>query len=110
MLSCGGMLTNSIVPTGEKRKRSSSIVVPSGGPEKAQLALTLLKDAVIELAKANTRGVTNSDVCHSLGLHSDYAGGSKDYLSWSILGLLMKEGRLKRVNNGGRGYHQAQVR
>jgi hypothetical protein len=47
-------------------------------------------------AQANDGGITNAEVCHSLGLHSNYAGGSKDYLSWSILGLLMKEGRLKR--------------
>ena len=33
-----------------------------------------------------------------LGLHSDYAGGNKDFLSWSLLGLLMKEGKLKRKN------------
>jgi len=49
-------------------------------------------------------------VCRSLRLHSNYAGGSKDYLSWSVLGLLMKEGRLKRENAGGRAYHRAQVR
>jgi uncharacterized protein len=108
-ISTGGTLTNSVVPSGEARKRLS-IVVPLGAPEKAQLGLSLLKDAVLELAKANAKGVTNSDVCHSLGLHSNYAGGSKDYLSWSVIGLLMQEGRLKRVNSGGRGYHQAQVR
>jgi hypothetical protein len=94
-INTGGILTNSVVPSGEARKRLS-IVVPLGAPEKAQLGLALLKDAVLELAKANATGVTNSDVCHSLGLHSNYAGGSK--------------GRLKRVNSGGRGYHQAQVR
>ena len=107
--STGGILTNSVVPSGDARKRHS-IVVPLGAPEKAQLGLSLLKDAVLELAKANARGVTNSDVCHSLGLHSNYAGGSKDYLSWSVLGLLMQEGRLRRVNIARRGYHQAQVR
>ncbi len=74
------------------------------------MGLNLLKGAVLELAQANVRGITNSDVCHALGLHSNYLGGSKDYLSWSILGLLMKEGRLKRRNVGRRGYHQAQVR
>src|SRR5262249_45491431 len=63
-----------------------------------------------ELIASLGMGVTNSDVCHSLGLHSNYAGGSKDYLSWSVLGLLMQEGRLRRVNSGQRGYHQAQVR
>jgi len=106
----GGLLTNAILPSVKSRKRPSAVVVPLGSPEKAQLGLSLLKEAVLELAQANASGVTNSDVCHALGLHSNYAGGSKDYLSWSVIGLLMQEGRLKRFNSGGRGYHQAQVR
>ena len=84
----GGLLTNAVLPSGKKRAAASAIV-PLGAPEKAQLGLSLLKEAVLELAQANTKGVTNADVCHSLGLHSDYAGGSKDYLSWSVLGLLI---------------------
>jgi hypothetical protein len=106
----GGLLTNAVLPSGKAASRGRNLTVPLGAPEKAQLGLDLLKDAVLELAQANQRGVLNADVCHGLGLHSDYAGGSKDYLSWSLLGLLMKEGRLKRVNLGNRGYHQAQVR
>jgi uncharacterized protein len=108
--AAGGLLTNAVIPSGKKQKAAASVVVPLGAPEKAQLGVLLLKEAVLELAQANAKGVTNSDVCHSLGLHSDYAGGSKDYLSWSVLGLLIKEGRVKRVNSGGRGYHQSQVR
>jgi len=108
-VASGGSLLNSVLPSG-KRKAKRGLIVPLGGPEKAQLGVSLLKDAVLELAQANEAGVTNSEVCHALGLHSNYGGGSKDYLSWSILGLLLKEGRLKRENVGGRGYHKAQVR
>jgi hypothetical protein len=108
--AAGGTLTNSVLPTGSASSRRPHVTVPLGAPEKAQIGLNLLKDAVLEVAQANTRGITNSDVCHALGLHSDYLGGSKDYLSWSILGLLMREGRVKRKNVGRRGYHQAQVR
>jgi len=108
--AAGGLLTNTVLPSGKSRKREPAVVVPLGAPEKAQLGLSFLKQAVLELAQANARGVTNSDVCHALGLHSNYAGGSKDYLSWSVIGLLMQEGRLKRFNSSGRGYHQAQVR
>jgi hypothetical protein len=90
----GGTLTNSILPTGSASSRRPHVTVPLGAPEKAQMGLNLLKDAVLELAQANMRGVTNSDVCHALGLHSDYLGGSKDYLSWSILGLLMSSSSL----------------
>ena len=60
------------------------------------MGLELIKSAVMELAKANPKGIGNSDAAKYLGLQSDYGGGSKDYLSYSILGLLMKEGRLKR--------------
>ena len=105
----GGILTNSVVPSGKVRKNRRNVIVPHGAPEKAQLGLTLLRDAVLELARANKDGVTNAEVSHSLGLHSTYKGGSKDYLSWSILGLLMKDGLMERDNSLGHGRHVAQV-
>lgn len=80
----GGMLTNSVTPTGNTNSRK-----------------------LRELAHANPSGVTNSEVVRALGLQSDYAGGSKDYLSWSILGLLMRDGKMARVDNK---RHIAQVR
>jgi uncharacterized protein len=104
----GGLLTNSVVPgLNPSKRRLRNLVMPFGVAEKAQIGLSMLKDAVLELSIANADGVTNSDVAHSLGLQSDYLGGSKDYLSWSILGLLMREGRLKRVD---KKRHKAQVR
>ena len=48
------------------------------------------------MARANPKGITNSDTASILGLRSDYGGGSKDYLSYSVLGLLMRAGLLKR--------------
>ncbi len=95
-LDTGGRLTNTVLPSGLSHKARTSVVVPSGVKEKAQVALSLLKDAVLELAKANPKGISNSDTASLLGLRSDYGGGSKDYLSYSVLGLLMREGKLKR--------------
>lgn len=92
----GGMLTNIVIPTGRLQKVRKSLVVPDGVLEKAQLGLALIKDAVIELAKANPKGISNSDAASALGLRSDYGGGSKDYLSYSVLGLLMREGKMAR--------------
>ena len=104
----GGMLTNAVTPSlNPLKRRSRDINVPSGAAEKAQMGLDLLKSAVMELALANAEGVTNSDVTHTLGLQSDYKSGSKDYLSWSLLGLLMREGRMIRVD---KKKHKAQVR
>jgi hypothetical protein len=82
-------------------------VIPQGVLERAQLGLALLKDAALELTKENPKGITNSDAARELGLRSDYGGGSKDYLSYSLLGLLMREGKL--VRDGQSNLHKAQV-
>lgn len=92
----GGLLTNSVLPSGLSAKARKALVVPHGAKERAQLGLSLLKDAVLELAKANPTGISNADTASLLGLRSDYGGGSKDYLSYSLLGLLMREGKLER--------------
>ena len=95
----GGLLTNAVIPTGVSTRRRDKLTVPSGAIEKAQVGLTLLKDAVLELAKANPEGISNSDTASVLGLRSDYGGGSKDYLSYSLLGILMREGKINRVES-----------
>ena len=63
------------------------------------MGLELIKSAIMEMAKANKKGISNSDAAKYLGLQSDYGGGSKDYLSYSVLGLLMKDGKLIRTDN-----------
>jgi hypothetical protein len=105
----GGILTNTVTPSGAATASRVTVTVPLGCREKAQLGLTLLKDAVLELAKANPKGIRNSDVAKALGLQSDYAGGSKDYLGFSIVGVLMREGKMRRDETLGRGRHVAQV-
>jgi hypothetical protein len=95
--STGGSLTNAVVPGGASKKARKGVVVPSGTVEKAQIGLELLKSSILELARANPEGILNSDAAKLLGLQSDYLGGSKDYLSWSLLGLLMREGKMVRV-------------
>lgn len=92
----GGLLTNKVRPNTESISKRLKINVPEGCYEKAQMGLTLLSSAILELAKANPEGIKNSDAAKYLGLQSDYGGGSKDYLSYSILGLLMKEGKVVR--------------
>ena len=53
----------------------------------------MLKDAITELINANADGITNSEAASVLGLRSDYRGRQKDYLSYSVLGLLMRDGK-----------------
>lgn len=106
----GGMLTNSVLPTGLERKTRPGLIVPSGAQERAQLGLELLKSAVMDLARANPTGITNGETATILGLKSDYGGGVKDYLSYSLLGILMREGKLARDAAQGRGKHIAKVK
>ena len=92
----GGLLTNAVVPSGLGGKSRKNVVVPQGCIERAQLGLQLLKTSIHELAKANPSGITNSDAASLLGLRSDYRGKQKDYLSYSVLGLLLREGKVVR--------------
>ena len=92
----GGPLTNLVVPLGIASVSQSRIVIPQGAVEQAQMGLSMLKEAVAKLIDANPEGVTNSDVAGFLGLRSDYRGRQKDYLSYSVLGLLLREGRVLR--------------
>ena len=94
--SQNGLLTNKVKPNPNNISKKIKINVPDGCYEKAQMGLEFIKSAVMELAQANAAGIKNSDAAKYLGLQSDYGGGSKDYLSYSILGLLMKENKLSR--------------
>lgn len=92
----GGTLTNKVVPSGKRASSRTSLVMPWGVEERAQAGLQLLKESVLDFITANPGGVTNADVANALGLRSHYLGASKDYLSYSILGLLLNANQLQR--------------
>ena len=95
----GGLLTNAVVPAGLGGKMRKHLVVPQGAIERAQLGIILLKEAIFDFARANPSGILNSDAASMLGLRSDYRGGQKDYLSYSVLGLLLHDGKIARRKN-----------
>jgi len=64
----GGLLTNAVMPAGIAGKKRKNVVVPQGAVERAQLGLEFLKTAILELAKANPDGISNSDAASLLGL------------------------------------------
>lgn len=72
--------------------------------EKAQQGLSLLKEAVLEILANHPEGLQNAQIADYLGLRSDYKGANKDYLSWSVLGLLLNNARIERK---GRRYTRA---
>lgn len=99
-IDTGGSLYNSVIPKSIKLKVVNKVTVPSGALEKAQLGLKLLKDSITLLSEENPDGITNSDCAHYLGLQSDNEGKQQDYLTYSVLGLLIKEGSLESYRLG----------
>ena len=67
---------------------------------KAQRGLALLKEAILEIIDAYPGGVTNAEIADALEIRSDYGGAQKDYLSWSVLGLLLNEKVICRTGSG----------
>lgn len=101
-IDAGGSLYNTVIPTGTVRLVQNNINVPTGVIDKAQIGINLLKDALEEFAEANPDGITNSDAAHYLGLQSDNDGKQQDYLTYSVLGILLKENRVISVKEGSR--------
>jgi hypothetical protein len=101
-IDAGGTLYNTVIPSGTVRRVQNNINVPTGIIDKAQIGVNLLKDALEEFAEANPNGITNSDSAHYLGLQSDNDGKQQDYLTYSILGILLKESRIISVKEGNR--------
>ncbi len=69
--------------------------------DKAQSGLRLIKEAILETLAAHPDGLANAEIADLLDIRSDYLGKQQDYLSWSILGLLLNE---KRIMRTGRKY------
>ena len=67
--------------------------------EKAQKGLKLLEEAILEILAQKSDGLRNAEIAEILEIHSDYLGEQKDYLSWSVLGLLLNEGKVVRKGN-----------
>jgi hypothetical protein len=67
--------------------------------------LNLLKEAILITLENHPEGLTNAQIADLLDIRSDYKGGNKDFLSWSVLGLLLNAQRIERK---GRKYFLAQ--
>lgn len=97
-----GILYNSITPRSISSKlKPNNISLPGDAIMKAQLGLKLIKEAIVAFINENPQGITNSNCAHYLGLQSNNEGRQQDYLTYSILGLLIADGEIKseKMNN-----------
>ena len=56
--------------------------------------LQQIENAVIELLDRNPQGLRNVQIAHQLGLSSGVRGGHRNYLTYSVLGSLLYQGRI----------------
>jgi hypothetical protein len=70
--------------------------------DKAQQGLGLIEDSIIELLSHNTEGLTNAEIVEFLGLQSEHQGRQKNYLTFSILGNMMKDNKVLKCKQGNR--------
>ena len=64
--------------------------------EKAQKGLSLIKEAILDLLAMHLNGLRNCEIATKLNIQSDYLGSNKDFLSWSVLGILLNDKMIVR--------------
>jgi hypothetical protein len=64
--------------------------------EQAQAGLKEIEEAIVALLKRRPDGLRNADIAEALSLRSDFLGRQKDYLTYSVLGGLIHQGRVAR--------------
>lgn len=62
----------------------------------AQVGLKQIEEAILRLLTINPQGLRNVEITNALGLQSDFQGGSRNYLSYSVLGILLDKGKVIR--------------
>ncbi len=62
----------------------------------AEEGLHQIEDAILELLQHNPQGLGNAQIADMLNLHSSVRGGRRNYLTYSILGGLLADGRILR--------------
>ena len=65
--------------------------------EIAQEGLRQIEEAMLQLLENNPQGLRNSEIADLLNLRSDFRGGQRNYLTYSVLGGLLASGKLHGI-------------
>jgi hypothetical protein len=68
--------------------------------EKAAKGLELIKESVLDYLDQRPKGASHAEIVRDLALESDYEGKQRNYLSWSVVGLLLGENRVRHQRRG----------
>ena len=67
--------------------------------EDAKKGLDLIRGSILTELRTADEGMGNSELAIRLGLRSDVGGKQKDYLTYSVLGLLLRDGKVEQRND-----------
>jgi len=70
--------------------------------DQASAGLAGIEEAIVGLLAERPDGLINNEIARELRLESDFAGRQKNYLTYSVLGGLMKKGIVKREKVNGK--------
>ena len=62
----------------------------------AEEGLRNIQNAILKVLESNPQGMGNAEIADLLGLRSSIRGRQKNYLTYSVLGMLMEEGRVEQ--------------
>jgi hypothetical protein len=71
--------------------------------------LKILYECILELLKLYPNGLTNSEIAEKLKLKSSHKNAQYDYLTYSLLGNLMKEELIKKIKLGRRVIYRINI-
>ncbi len=60
----------------------------------ATSGLRRIEEAILQLLEANPQGLRNVDIAGRLHLRSDFRGGQKNYLTYTVLMNLLQQGKV----------------
>lgn len=90
----GGLLTTGRIRWNQETKLFTALRADTTPLESAQRGFHRIQDAVLSLLDANPQGLRNAEIAELLDLHSDFNGRQRDYLTYSVLGGLLDDGRV----------------
>ena len=70
--------------------------------EIAQQGLQLIEEAILKYLASRPLGAINNEIARELRLESEFEGKQKNYLTYSVLGGLLKDGKVVRKVDGSR--------
>lgn len=73
----------------------------------AKEGLELIKAAIITHLRSCSEGSTNAEIAENLGLQSDHQGANRNYLTYSALGILLRDGLIQKKKDGARTLYVA---